>query len=68
MSDVGIKWFQDTGSYPAATLRLLCGCLVFEEFVVSSLEILKIWKLLSIKFTVSFKTPNDSGASNSEPV
>ena len=56
------------GSHPAATLRLLCGYLVFEEVVVSCLEILKIWKFFSIKCTVSFTTHIDIGASNSEPV
>ena len=56
------------GSYPADTLRLLFGYLVSEEVVVSCLDILNLAKFRWLKYTVSFTTHNDSGASNSEPV
>jgi len=51
-------------SHKAATLRLLCGYLVSEEIVVSSLDIHDVWKICWIKCTVSFTRHNDSGASN----
>jgi len=56
------------GSYPAVTLRLLCGYLVVEHIFGSSLDILNPWKFCWIKLSVSFRTHNGSGASNSEPV
>jgi hypothetical protein len=47
------------GLYPAATLQLLCGYVVSEEFVVSSLENLNLGKFCFIKCTVCFTMHND---------
>jgi hypothetical protein len=56
------------GSYPAATLQLLCGYLVPVEVAVHNLDNLNLSKFCWIKCTVYFTTHNDSGASNSVPV